>query len=375
MLGDGVLPEDFRHPRRSTLGFSTALGATEPAQNMPDGTPNPLLRWAIQHLDLAPYLCFLDDDNLYHPTFLSKMLTAIESHPEVGIVLCEAENRRARWRPIDGYPEYRRCDNSAFLVRTNCAKEVGFPLAHPDRECVQDYEFVRSIADCYGWSRVAEPLTIFGSSENTPPARGGIRTVYSWALPVRGAELLRSGSLEEGLEILENAVEIDTLDAWAWWHLGEGSVLLGRLDRARQAWLHYMSLLDRLTSSPDDWCTYCYALAAHFCGSPDTALTYLADAIEIASTNTLSERILRAENHLNLGLYSAMKGSADGVIGHFRDAAIEGLDDTMVDGIMWKRDVLQSAILCAVSGRKDLPTLELLSHEIERARVSCRRVG
>ncbi|UKI26760.1 MAG: glycosyltransferase family 2 protein [Bacilli bacterium] len=39
---------------------------------MPNGTPNPLLRWAIKNIDLGDYLCFLDDDNIYKDDYLEK---------------------------------------------------------------------------------------------------------------------------------------------------------------------------------------------------------------------------------------------------------------------------------------------------------------
>lgn len=58
VLGDGVLPTEYENEKRSTLGFSTPLGAKEPGANMPNGTPNPLLRWAIKNIDLGDYLCF-----------------------------------------------------------------------------------------------------------------------------------------------------------------------------------------------------------------------------------------------------------------------------------------------------------------------------
>ncbi len=368
VLGDGVLPEEYPHSRRSSLGFSTALGGTEPAQNMPGGTPNPLLRWAIRHLDLSSYLCFLDDDNLYAPNFIAKMVAALDMNPKAGIALCAVENHRATWQAIDGYPEYRRCDNSAFLVRSTYAKAVGFPPGRPDRECVQDYEFIRAVAERFGWVRVSEPLTIFGASDNTPPARGGIRVVYSWALPVRGAELARSGRFEEGRRVLEEAVRFDPLDAWAWWHLGETSLISGYKAHAREAWAMYRSLLDRLPMFPDDWSEYCYALGALLGGDRLIAERHMERAAETAHRNNFAEQILRAENELNLGIYWVPRGSEDNVIRHVSRALQEGLGEFLVGAAVWKARVLSETLGCVPADQGQRLALEALRREIGRCR-------
>lgn len=344
VLGDGVRPVDFVHPQRSTLGFTEVLGATEPALNMPDGTPNPLLRWAIRHLDLAPFVCFLDDDNVYQPEFLARMVASLEANPDVGLALCAVENRRAKWRDIDGFPEYRRCDNSAFLARSACAKAVGFPKGGPDRECVQDYEFIRDLAQRFGWTRVGERLTIFGAADNTPPNRGGIRVVYSWALPVRGLESIRAGHLSEGLDALEEAVERDPQDAWAWWHLGEGRLVNGDAAGTRAAWRRFTDLLDRLTTFPDDWSEYCYALSIILSSGIQAAIPRLQSSGEAARRNHFEEPLLQAENELNLALYAVVLGSPSMVKQHLSNAEIIGLDAITIYNARWKADILERTL-------------------------------
>ena len=128
VVGDGILPTEYENPQRSSLGFSVALGAKEPGANMPNGTPNPLLRWAIKNLDLGDYLCFLDDDNIYKDNYLEEMVKVLDENPDVGLVLCGAEDLRYE-QNIDGYPELGRCDNSAFMVRRDIAKSIEFPHA------------------------------------------------------------------------------------------------------------------------------------------------------------------------------------------------------------------------------------------------------
>jgi hypothetical protein len=345
VLGDGIQPATFQQAKRSTLGFSDAIGASEPAQNMPDGTPNPLLRWAIRHLDLAPYLCFLDDDNTYRRDFLAKMVYALDSRPDVGIVLCAVENRRGNWHDIDGYPEYRRCDNSGFLVRRECAKAVGFPDASPSCECVQDYVFIRTVAERFGWTRISDRLTVFGSSDNVPPGRGGVRVVFSWALPVRGAEHVRAGNTKEGLILLEKSVEFDPCDAWAWWHLGEARLIAHDLEGCRLAWRRYIWLLDGLSGLPDDWTQYTYALAALALGEKGLASKLLAEAVAVAKQSGQSERVLRADNQLNLALYAAFSGSIAEVALHWQEAVTAGLDPYLCEAISWKLSILRAVHL------------------------------
>ncbi len=173
VLGDGLLPHDYRHENRTTIGFSRPLGAYEPALDKPNGTPNPILRWGIQHLDLGEYLCFLDDDNTYEPDFLLEMLNAIEDS-KTGIVLCALNDLRNE-DIHDGFPELGRCDNSAFLVRSEIAKSIGFPWASETYDNIQDFEFIKKCADDYGWSRVERKLVNFGITvREDPPYRADI---------------------------------------------------------------------------------------------------------------------------------------------------------------------------------------------------------
>lgn len=128
VIGDGTPPIDYKSEKRSTFGFSRSLGAEEPGLNMPDGTPNPLQRWALKNIDLDDYVCFLDDDNVYHPEFLDEMIGALEKNLHAGIALCQVEDKRHK-RNIDGYPEAPRCDNGGVLYRRQVVKSIEFPFA------------------------------------------------------------------------------------------------------------------------------------------------------------------------------------------------------------------------------------------------------
>ena len=193
VIGDGVAPIDYRHPRRSTLGFTRALGASEPSADMPLGTPNPLLRWALKHLDLGRFVCFLDDDNCYEPQFLSMMVDALLKS-DAGIALCgltvnsirDPEFEGRSWYrvdddplppPFDAYPEEGRCDNSAFLAHSWMAREIGFPAVTPKDEAIQDYLFISRLAQRYGWVRVPEKLVRYGVGPNFPPQRARSVTI------------------------------------------------------------------------------------------------------------------------------------------------------------------------------------------------------
>lgn len=167
VIGDGILPADYHHAKRTTIGFTRPVGAYEPALDKPNGTPNPILRWGITHLDMNEFLCFLDDDNTYEPGFLENMMTAMET-TQAGIALCALNDCRNE-DVHDGYPELGRCDNSAFLVRSHIAKEFGFPNASPTYDNIQDFEFIKLCADKYGWTRVGKKLVNFGIIERIDP--------------------------------------------------------------------------------------------------------------------------------------------------------------------------------------------------------------
>jgi hypothetical protein len=194
VIGDGVLPVDYKHPQRTTIGFTSPIGATEPAADMPEGTPNPILRWALQHLTLGKFVCFLDDDNAYRPNFLQMMLEAL-THSSAGIAICALEDLRfggesesesvtspSLYRvdndplssPHDAYPECGRCDASGFLAYSHMAKAVGFPVATPDVNAIQDFEFISTLATESGWVRVPEKLVFYGVGPNFPPAKNRI---------------------------------------------------------------------------------------------------------------------------------------------------------------------------------------------------------
>lgn len=167
VFGDGVAPTDYAHPRRTTIGFSRHLGADEPAADMPYGTPNPVLRWAIDNLELGDYFCILDDDNCYRPDFLEHMIAALEDADE-GIAICALEDLRDS-APHDAYPELERCDMSGFVVRGDIAKKIGFPPEFPDRDAIGDFDFIKACADGYGWVRVPEKLVIYGAGPRLYP--------------------------------------------------------------------------------------------------------------------------------------------------------------------------------------------------------------
>jgi glycosyltransferase involved in cell wall biosynthesis len=189
VLGDGLLPEDYMHPNRTTIGFSHPIGAEEPSADMPDGTPNPIYRWALHHFELGEFVCFIDDDNAYNPFFLQEMVEAL-MNSDMGIAICMLEDLRfvkgeasqSLYRidddpigpPLDGYPECGRCDNSGFLTYSQMAKSIGFPKATLEIDAVQDYQFIRTIAEKHGWIRIPKKLVQYGVGQNTPPPKSRI---------------------------------------------------------------------------------------------------------------------------------------------------------------------------------------------------------
>jgi glycosyltransferase involved in cell wall biosynthesis len=233
VLGDGVLPRNYDSPQRSTLGFSKVMGITEPGANMPNGTPNPMLRWALQSLNLGRYVCFLDDDNLYKPEYLEKMVHALDNNPDVGMVLCGAEDLRY-FQDIDGYPEAGHCDNSAFMARTGLASSIEFPHAFMGKNVEQDVEYIRLCVEQGGYVRIPEKLLIFGSGVNLPPKRGKHLFLESWKTPQEAYYLAYGGNLIKSTEMLRSALRLNQFDAWSAWKLFEIGSLMGNRDSARQ---------------------------------------------------------------------------------------------------------------------------------------------
>ncbi len=246
VLGDGVLPKDYKSPQRSTLGFSSSLGASEPGANMRNGTPNPMLRWALQHINLGEYFCFLDDDNQYTPDFLEKMVAKIEERPDVGIVLCGAEDYRYK-QEIDGYPMIARCDNSAFIARSRLASQIEFPRASLDKNVIQDYEYIKLCSDRFGWDRVPEKLLRFGTGMNPPPERGEVLFLESWKLPQQAQELSYKGNYKEAEAVFLDALNQFHRDAWSWKKLAELYIITDEPQKAINSfnqWLHLFNEVD-----------------------------------------------------------------------------------------------------------------------------------
>jgi hypothetical protein len=167
VIGDGVAPTEYHHPRRTTIGFTRHIGADEPASDMLYGTPNPVLRWAFQHLRLGRFVCLLDDDNIYRPNFLQVMMQAL-ARSDAGIAICALEDLRDS-AVHDAYPELERCDMSGFLTYSRIVQEIGFPREYPDRVAISDYDLIKTIADGYGWVRVAEKLVVYGYGSRLYP--------------------------------------------------------------------------------------------------------------------------------------------------------------------------------------------------------------
>jgi len=248
VLGDGILPTEYKSPQRSTLGFSSPLGATEPGANMLNGTPNPLLRWALKNIHLGEYFCFLDDDNQYCPDFLDKMVAKIEENPDVGIVLCGAEDYRYG-QNIDGYPEIARCDNSAFLARSSMASQIEFPYASLDKNVIQDYEYIKQCADKYGWTRVPEKLLRFGTGMNPPPDRGEVLFLESWKKAQQAQTLAYEGKYEEAERLFLESLNQYQRDAWTLKKLAELYILLGDNYKANLAFDKWLDLYQEIDSN------------------------------------------------------------------------------------------------------------------------------
>jgi hypothetical protein len=260
VLGDGVPPRERRHPGRSCLGFSRSLGAEEPGLNMPDGTPNPLQRWALAHLDLGELVCFLDDDNQYTPTFMESMVAALQANPGRGLALCGVEDLRYG-QQIAGRPQYGSCDNSGVMYRREVVKAIPFPRASPDREVIQDCEYIELCARRFGWVQVPEVLVRFGTAPDLPPKRGGIKLVSSWEEAIKAERLMLEGDPAGARDKLARIVADDPADAWSLFKLGEAGLVLGDRGLARRAWSRWLELTAHVRRPDAPWLRFAEALA------------------------------------------------------------------------------------------------------------------
>lgn len=260
VIGDGVLPQDYLHQQRSSFGFSRALGAEEPGANMPDGTPNPLQRWALKKLDLGEYVCFLDDDNQYSPTFLMEMIQSLEKHLDKGVALCAVDDRR-HGQVIDGFPMYPRCDNSGAMYRMEVAKTIEFPHASMDKNVIQDCEYIECCAAKFGWVQVPLKLVTFGNAPNFPPSRGGLKLLESWEIPIKAQEKIQQGNIYDGIIQLEEIVKHDRLDAWSIWSLAEGYILLGETNKCYETLRKWKTLvIEYDTFKNQHWILFCFGI-------------------------------------------------------------------------------------------------------------------
>lgn len=250
VLGDGVLPTIYDSEQRSILGFSKQLGFTEPGANMPNGTPNPLLRWALNHLDLGDYVCFLDDDNEYDPYFIEKMEYALDNNADKGIALCGANDLRY-FQNIDGHPVLGQCDNSAFMVRRNIAKTIEFPYASMDKNVVQDVEFIKLCSERYGYVNVPEKLLTFGSGLNLQPQRGKYLFIFSWKLPQDAKYCAYRGEYAKAVDMLNEAIKLNTYDAWSVWTLAEVLSVMNKKEEAIKLFYQWREMFEK--ADPEDY--------------------------------------------------------------------------------------------------------------------------
>ncbi len=341
VIGDGVPPTDFRHPNRTSFGFSRPLGVEEPGANMPDGTPNPLQRWALEHLQLDDYVCFLDDDNLYRPQFLEKMVGALEAAPERGVAVCAVEDLRYGQK-IDGWPAYGRCDNSGFLARRGVVKAVPFPRASPGRHVVQDCEFIETCAALYGWVRVPETLVVFGASPNLPALRGGVKVLESWESPLKAERLMRAGDYTGAVAALREAVELDPHDAWSRWKLGEALLCQGRREEWREEWREWLRLVEG-AGTPGHFSVLYLAALAHSVLLEPGVEGLLASARRGIDAH-IAENPDDPELPLNRALYDLLAGEADEALARFRAAQGRALSSRVLEEVRWHLRILRLAL-------------------------------
>ena len=288
VLGDGVLPDELRHPNRSVFGFSHAYGKEEPGLNMPDGTPNPLQRWALNNLTLGDYFCFLDDDNVYDKDFIKKMVSVMEKHPDVGCVLCGVKDCR-HFQNISGEPVLGKCDNSGAMFRTKLATTIEFPHASLNKNVIQDVEYIQKVSNRFGWKQLNEVLVTFGSAPNIPTVRGGIKMLSSWELPLFAFKKLKQNDIKNAIQDLLTSIQLDPLDGYALWRLAEAHAVSDNLKETKKCMKKWIKLAEKSHCFSHHFITFCYALALKVLNLPTK--NFFKKAINTIDTSSVSEQL------------------------------------------------------------------------------------
>lgn len=265
VIGDGILPNELINSKRSVFGFSRPYGKEEPGMNMPDGTPNPIQRWALKHLQLNDFFCFLDDDNIYDDHFIEKMVKKLKSEKSKGCVLCKVLDKR-HLQDIQGKPEAGNCDNSGAMFRKKVADTIIFPFASMNKNVTQDVEFIQLVAKKFGWCNLPEKLVVFGDSPNLPTVRGGIKLLESWEVPINAFHKMKNGKLKEAITDLKKSIEIDPMDCWSIWRLAEAYAVNNKIKQSKQLLKDWISLVDKTNSINHHYIFFCYGFAKEVLG-------------------------------------------------------------------------------------------------------------
>lgn len=128
----------------------------------------------------APYVALLADDDLWHPTFLERMLERMASSPDVGLMFCEAEVVDDQLAPkgllfSDIFGRFTTADfadalrgnhasASTLVLRGPLAARVADSM--PTYFSVCDYYIILLAAGCSRIGFLDEPLGIYRESES-----------------------------------------------------------------------------------------------------------------------------------------------------------------------------------------------------------------
>lgn len=341
VIGDGIPPLDYSHKNRTTFGFSKSLGFQEPGANMPNGTPNPLQRWALKHLELSNFVCFLDDDNKYEPFFLEKMVNALTKNRNAGISLCTVKDLRYN-QIIDGYPEYPRCDNSGVLYRHSVVKAIEFPKASMQKNVIQDCEYIIKCAHLYGWVRVPEQLVVFGSADNIPPVRGRLKLLESWSLPLEAHKMIKNGDVLKGISRLKKAINLDKYDAWSIWSLAEGYLLLSKKKEFIHTLFQWYGLVKKSKAyRVHHWITFSYGVAANVLNEIDKPDKFIKLALE-----KVRKDLIKNKNDLyllySLALYIGFLGNDKKAFELYKQCMFQDRKNGFAfENALWKLTILE----------------------------------
>ena len=119
-------------------------------------------RWLLPRIT-GDYVAFLDDDNIFFPTFLEKMLLSLEDKPHAKFAICEILHHgplHASYGAcpvvLEGRPAVQHIDTMQVLVETAAMRQVGWQ----GNDYLSDGQTFEALGKAFSFARAPECLGV-----------------------------------------------------------------------------------------------------------------------------------------------------------------------------------------------------------------------